>query len=385
MRLHHSDGTAVHLGYCTNVHPAEDLGGIVDQLDTYGVGVRDRLGVDSLGLGLWLPAPVAAELAADPVALRRFRAELDARGLEVVTLNGFPYQAFQAPVVKHAVYHPDWTRPERLRYTLDLAHILAALLPADAARGSISTLPLAWRDPWDAGRAQQCARALDDLAEGLARVERSTGRAIRVGIEPEPGCVVETIEQAVTQLASVDHDRIGICLDLAHLACAWEDPTRSLDALAQAGLSVVKVQVSAALASRDPVADAQRLREYVEPRFLHQTRGSAGFAADDLDQALAEPSREEWRVHYHVPLHADPPPPLHSTVDVLRDGLRAVLAGPSARCDHLDVETYTWEVLPPQRRPRTSSDLVDGIAAELAFARQEILALGLTDTAEEQR
>ncbi len=114
MRLRHPDGQLIHLSYCTNVHAAEDLDGIIDQFDRYAVPVRERLGSDVLGLGLWLAAPVAAGLAGDPELRRRLRRELTARGLEVVTLNGFPYQSFQAPVVKQAVYHPDWTRPERL-------------------------------------------------------------------------------------------------------------------------------------------------------------------------------------------------------------------------------------------------------------------------------
>jgi sugar phosphate isomerase/epimerase len=383
VRFRHKDGTPVHLAYCTNVHPAEDLQGIVAQLDTYAVPVREKLGSDVLGLGLWLAAPVAAELAADPAAVRRLRAELQTRGLEVVTLNGFPYEAFHAPVVKQAVYHPDWTTPERLSYTLNLAEVLVQLLAADTARGSVSTLPLAWRDPWDADRAGRCARALDDLAAGLASLERRTGRTVRVGFEPEPGCIVENTGQAVAQLSDMDTERLGICLDLAHLACAWEDPQAAIEALDAAGLPIVKVQVSAALGSTAPAADAEALRGYVEPRFLHQTRGRDGFAADDLDEALAgSGTGEPWRVHYHVPLHADPVPPLRSTVDVLRDGLRAVVGGARPRCDHLDVETYTWGVLPPERRPQTPAQLADGIAAELAFARAELVGLGLYESME---
>src|SRR2546430_287668 len=137
MRLRHADGQTVHLSYCTNVHPGERLDEIVAQLDTYAVPVRERLGVDRLGLGLWLAAPVADELAADPDAILRLRKELDTRGLEVVTFNGFPYQAFQAPVVKYDVYQPDWTSPERLDYTVNLARILTDLLPDGAARGSV--------------------------------------------------------------------------------------------------------------------------------------------------------------------------------------------------------------------------------------------------------
>ncbi|RQX17606.1 xylose isomerase [Micromonospora ureilytica] len=388
MRLRHAGGETVHLGYCTNVHPAEDLAGILGQLDTYAVPVREALGSDLLGLGLWLAAPVAAELAAEPTLRRRLRTELDARGLEVVTLNGFPYAAFQAPVVKQDVYHPDWTTEQRLTYTLNLARVLADLLPDDAARGSISTLPLAWRQPWDTDRADAARGRLDQLAAGLATVQRDTGREVRIAFEPEPGCVVESTSQAAELLSGMDTDRLGVCLDLAHLACAWEEPAEALQRLRTAGLPVVKVQVSAAVEAADPEGGAEALRRWVEPRFLHQTRGAgcAGladpadptYAADDLDEALDKELPGPWRVHYHVPLHAPPEEPLGSTLPVLRAALRALFDGPTAGCDHLDVETYTWGVLPAARRPGTDAELAAGIAAELAFARDELVGLGLT-------
>ncbi|MDG4764901.1 metabolite traffic protein EboE [Solwaraspora sp. WMMD406] len=378
MRLSDQRRCTVHLSYCTNVHPAEDLAGVLDQLDTYAVPVRDRLDADPLGLGLWLAAPAAAALAADPAARRRLRAALTDRGLEVVTLNGFPYEAFQAPVVKHAVYHPDWADPRRLDYTLALAGILADLLPDDAQRGSISTLPLAWREPWDTDRADACARMLDRLAAGLADVERDTGRTIRVGFEPEPGCVVETTAQAAEQLADVDTERLGVCVDLAHLACAWEEPVAALGRLRAAGLPVVKVQVSAALEVTDPVRDRSAIAGYVEPRFLHQTRSDTGGATDDLDAALGSGLPGPWRVHYHIPLHAAPVAPLAATMPHLRDGLAAVVDGTD--CDHFDVETYTWGVLPADVRPTGPAQLAAGIAAELAQARDELIALGLSTT-----
>ena len=384
MRLRHPDGQTVHVSYCTNVHAAEDLDGILIQLDTYAVPIREQLGTDVLGLGLWLAAPVAAALAVDATARQRLRHALDARGLEVVTLNGFPYQAFQAPVVKHAVYEPDWTSPRRLGYTLNLARILVDLLPADAARGSISTLPLAWREPWDGERASYCRQALDRLAAGLAVLEERSGRTVRVGFEPEPGCVVETTVQAASLLAGMDTTRLGICLDLAHLACAWEQPADALRVLHAAGLPIVKTQVSAALASADPHADADVLRRYVEPRFLHQTRSPGGLSTDDLDQALALGRGDDrpWRVHFHVPVHAPPVPPLQSTVGVLDDALGELLGRPAAECDHLDVETYTWGVLPAGQRPDGPDELAAGIAAALALTRDRLLGLGLARISE---
>ncbi|GAA4973672.1 metabolite traffic protein EboE [Actinoplanes utahensis] len=369
MRVRHSGGQPLHLSYCTNVHPAEDLPGILAQLDVYALPIRERLGADLLGLGLWLAAPAAAALAADRTARRRLRAELDARGLEVVTLNGFPYRAFQAPVVKYDVYHPDWTTPDRLRYTLDLARVLVDLLPDDAARGSISTLPLAWRDPWRPDQREAAARMLDRLASGLGEIEGRTGRTIRVGFEPEPGCIVETTGQAAELLSAVDTDRLGVCLDLAHLACAWEEPADALRPLADAGLPVVKVQVSAALEVADPVAAEPVLRQYAEPRFLHQTRSAAGPSADDLDLALAGDLPGPWRVHFHVPLHVAPAPPLSSTTAVIEGVLRDLMSADEPWCDHLDVETYTWDVLPADRRPAGPAELADGIAGELAWTR----------------
>lgn len=372
MRLRHPSGATAHLSYCTNVHAAEDLRGILAQLDTYAVPVRERLGCDVLGLGLWLAAPVAAGLAADASSRQRLRRALDARGLEVVTLNGFPYRAFQAPVVKHAVYRPDWTTPQRLAYTLDLARVLVDLLPQDAAYGSISTLPLAWREPWDASRAAACRRALDDLAGELRRLPRP----VRVAFEPEPGCIIETTAEAVALLGDADTGVLGVCLDLAHLACGWEEPAAALARLRDGGVPVFKTQVSAALASDDPRRDAALLGAYAEPRFLHQTRGADGLRTDDLDEALDRPGADgqPWRVHYHVPLHADPAPPLRSTTDVLGSALRLLAGGPSLLCGHYDVETYTWHVLPAHLRPRDADGLAAGIAAELAFARRSLAA-----------
>ncbi|GIJ46026.1 xylose isomerase [Virgisporangium aliadipatigenens] len=378
MRLRHRDGTLVHLSYCTNVHAAEDLEGILAQLDTFAVPVRERLNADVLGLGLWLAAPVAGHLARDAAARHVLRRALTERGLEVVTLNGFPYAAFQSPVVKYDVYRPDWTDRRRLSYTLDLARVLVSLLPDDAAHGSISTLPLAWRTPWTVQRADAARRNLDALATELARLERP----VRVALEPEPGCVVETTTQAAALLSGVDTERVGVCVDLAHLAVAWEQPVDALARLANAGLPIVKTQVSAALESADPHADAEALGRYVEPRFLHQTRGRAGLSTDDLDEAFEAletgSAPQPWRVHYHVPLHAEPEPPLRSTVDFLGTALEALLSD-RARCDHLDVETYTWHVLPEGHRPDTDARLAEGIAAELAYAREALKAIGLKE------
>ncbi|GAB7059550.1 metabolite traffic protein EboE [Streptomyces mexicanus] len=387
MRLLHPDGTVVHLAYCTNVHPAEDLDGVLAQLARHAEPVRERLDAPVLGVGLWLARAAAAALAADDGAVARLRRELTARGLEVVTLNGFPYRGFHDPVVKHAVYRPDWTTQDRLHYTLDLARVLAALLPDDAAYGSVSTVPLGWRTPWTAAQADDAARTLDTLADGLAALAAETGRTIKTGLEPEPGCVVETTAEAAHHLARVDTDRIGVCLDACHLAVGFEEPAAALARLEGAGLTVVKTQASCALQAADPSDPATRaaLSRFAEPRFLHQVReqGEPPRAVDDLDAALAGalPGRAPWRVHFHVPLHADPEPPLTTTRPELRATLAALLGGDTARTAHVEAETYTWGVLPEAVRPQGPDALAEGIAAELAFTRDHLISLGLKEVA----
>ncbi|MFD4956213.1 metabolite traffic protein EboE [Streptomyces sp. NPDC058451] len=399
MRFRHPDGSTVHLAYCTNVHPAETLDGVVTQLRDHCEPVRRRLGRDRLGIGLWLARDAARTLDTDPSALRALRAELDGHGLEVVTLNGFPYQGFGAEEVKYRVYKPDWADAARLDHTTALARILAGLLPDDVKEGSISTLPLAWRTAYDDTRAEQARTALRTLAQRLDTLEELTGRSIRVGLEPEPGCVVETTHDAIAPLTAIGHERIGICVDTCHLATSFEDPHTALDALTAAGVPVVKSQLSAALHAERPHLPEVReaLAAFDEPRFLHQTRtsptlnsvraGGAPIAAglrgtDDLGTALGGdvlPDSAPWRAHFHVPLHAAPAEPLTSTLPVLKAALTRLVGGPRPLTRHLEVETYTWQALPPELRPRDRGRLADGIAAELALARDLLTDLGLKE------
>jgi sugar phosphate isomerase/epimerase len=387
MRFRHPDGSTVHLAYCTNVHPAETLDGVLAQLRDHCEPVRRRLGRDRLGIGLWLARDAAHALVTDPSALRGLRTELERRGLEVVTLNGFPYEGFGAEEVKYRVYQPDWADPERLAHTTDLARVLAQLLPDDVTEGSISTLPLAWRTAYDQERATAAHTALTTLAERLDALHELTGRSLRIGLEPEPGCTVETTGDALAPLTAIGHDRIGICVDTCHLATSFEDPHTALDALTQARVPIVKSQLSAALHAEHPHLPEVRaaLAAFDEPRFLHQTRTltAAGLrGTDDLGEALAGdalPDASPWRAHFHVPLHAAPAAPLTSTLPVLRAALTRLVGGPHPLTHHLEVETYTWQALPPELRPRARAQLADGIAAELTLARDLLTDLGLKE------
>ncbi|MGW6228731.1 metabolite traffic protein EboE [Cellulosimicrobium cellulans] len=397
------------LSYCTNVHPAEDLDGVVEQLVTYAGPVRAAAGLDVLGVGLWMPATLAHRLAASPADRAWLRAVLDEQGLQVHTLNAFPYGGFHADVVKLDVYTPTWAQPERLAYTLECAEVLADLLP-DGAAGSISTLPLAWREPWSAADDDAATRAFVALGAGLRDLRERTGKVVRVAVEPEPGCVLDTVDDVVAWLAArtggggiaagageerIDPEHVGVCLDTCHLAVSFADRRAGTAAtvrrVTDAGLRVVKVQASAALNVDDPSDPAARaaVGAFAEKRYIHQVREltAAGdvLAADDLPDALGEasapdavdavghalPGEGPWRVHFHVPLHHEPAAPLAATTDVLRDAVDAVRAAPHGDEAHLDVETYTWAVLP---EGAATDSLVAGIAAELRWATTHLTA-----------
>jgi sugar phosphate isomerase/epimerase len=373
VRLRHPDGSLLHLAYCSNVHPADDLDGVAAQLERFTARVRAKLDVPRLGIGLWVAAPAVADVA----AADRLAEQLERLSLEVVTLNGFPYKAFHADVVKRDVYWPHWAQSDRHEYTLGLARLLAKLLPSDVVEGSISTLPLGWREGWDDAAQDAALRALADLAVELEEIEHATGKKIRLALEPEPGCTVETIAQACDAIGGLAPDWIGVCLDACHLAVQFEDPVEAVALLAAKNVPIVKTQVSSALRVPAPGTEEGRelLARFDEPRFLHQVRECVNAhveGTDDLPEALAGglPGEREWRVHFHVPVNSAE----HTTQDELSATLTALAGGPAPLTRHYEVETYTWSVM--RDAPRDDEGLVAGLAGELEWTRDRLVALG---------
>lgn len=398
MRLNQStDGRTVHLSYCTNVHPGESLREVQQALVEHTALVgREVSGGAPFGVGLRLSAAATNELH-DPHARAVFRALLREHNLYVYTLNGFPYGAFHGERVKEAVYRPDWRSDARVHYTLQLAEILADLLP-DGVNGSISTVPGGFRD--DIVSATDHARVAAQLvttAIGLHAIQERTGRRVVLALEPEPHCQIETLAEAIaffeTHLlsrGSIDHvamqtglaraaaesllrDHLGVCLDVCHAAVEFEDMAVAVTALRAAGIRVGKMQLSNALRiARVTSAAIDTLRPFVDAVYLHQVveccpSGLRRFL--DLPQAIESFERApregvEWRVHFHIPLYADPVGVLSSTASVLRDALR--LQRQHGFTDHLEVETYTWDVLPPSLR---EGDVNASIVRELRFTR----------------
>jgi sugar phosphate isomerase/epimerase len=369
MRLTFADGRTALLGYCYNVLPGETVDALIDQVRRICGPVRARLGMARLGVGLWVARRAATELCADASRRRDLARALDDAGLYCFTLNGFPYGGFHAPRVKERVFEPSWAQVARLDYTIDLATILAELLPDDVALGTISTLPLGPASvDRDAARVM-LARAADAFDLIAAR----TGKRIELAIEPEPGAC---FERAAALAAFLDgRPGLGVCLDCCHAAVVDEDAAQAFAAMTEAGVRCAKIQISSALVSQHPDRDAARLADLDEPRFLHQVRSARG-AANDLPDALASLERDTpWRIHLHVPVHRAGFAGFATTHDTISRVLAAALAAPGT-LPHLEVETYTWSVLPGVERAGTDDVLVEGIAHELGWTFDQLAALG---------
>lgn len=382
--------------YCANVHPGESLEALEAQVEGSVTLVRQLRGLKRMGSGLWLSGEVARRLSGDSGEIERFRDFLDSSGIDLFTLNGFPFGNFHNDVVKERVYQPDWTCVERFDYTEALAEILAVTLPDGDYHGSISSLPLGFAPGWTSRHQEQALASLCRMARRLSEIESDSGRRIILCLEMEPGCVLERTEQLLAlfdrELPQAAH-RLGIneslvrrylgaCLDVCHQAVMFERPGEVMKELQDHGITVGKIQISSALEITQPANPLGRadLSRYNEPRYLHQVRmkhsGGAVFGMQDLGDALKAPGMpadRAWRVHFHVPIQADKldSPWLGTTraaiLDVL-DFLKS-FTGPAP---HLEVETYTWNVLPTAIRPAGQTELCEGITRELVWLEDQM-------------
>jgi sugar phosphate isomerase/epimerase len=387
----------LHLTYCLNVHPGETWAENFAAVREKALRVRELVGRPGpFGLGLRLGSMAATALA-HPAALAEFRTFCEANNLYVFTVNGFPYGPFHGTPVKDNVYRPDWRQKERLAYTNQLTGIMAALLP-EGVQGTISTLPGSYKE-WIKTQSdvqsmvENLAEAAWHAQEALAR----TGREIVIALEPEPDCFLESTPETVSfftgplrqfgvtylekahALNAGEADallarHLGVCFDTSHMAVGFEDLAASLTQLRGAGIRVGKLHLSSALSVREGADAAAALKGFCENVYLHQTRRRAPDGTTrsfpDLPAALAAPAgaNDCWRVHFHVPLFLAEAGDLLSTqslftprfAELIKDGIT----------EHLEIETYTFGVLPASLAVR---DVTEGIAREYKWVLEHLL------------
>lgn len=377
----------LHLTYCTNIHPGEEWEKVFTNLQQYIPPLKTKLAPDKpFGIGLRLAEVAARELLTGNT-LTEFKSWLTENDLYVFTLNGFPYGQFHQQVVKDQVYAPDWSKSERLDYTLQLTQILAELLPP-GMEGSISTVPLSYK-PWFKGNQLVQAPVfinaslnIAQVVERMVSIRLQQGKILHLDLEPEPDGLIENAAEVVdyfqmyllpvagtylsrqlgiTQEAAESYilDHVRVCYDTCHFAVEYEDPMSVILQFQAAGIRIGKIQISAALQVKIP-QDVQkrhllirRLCPFAESTYLHQvisrTRHNKLIHYQDLEAALPSLENtidEEWRIHFHVPIFIHDYQLLKSTQGDIENVLELLQS--HCFCNHLEIETYTWEVLPDE-------------------------------------
>jgi hypothetical protein len=390
-----------HLTYSTLVHATDDWDQLWKSVHTYLPAVKARMAPhEKFGVCLRTSAPSAATLSADPgkrAALKQFFADQD---LYLYTANAFVYGVFKKQVIKEEVYEPDWRTPERREYTKQVADLLADLAPA-GINPSIQSAPLGFKPRVTGDDVVEAYTAnVIDVVAHLVRLEQTTGKVVTLGLEPEPRCYLETTDETIAyfqqhlfspqtaerlakatglhaaEAAAAMQKHTGVVFDIGHQSVGYEDIPASLHKLVAAGVPIVKLQEAAAVYMphvTQQTVDA--LQSFAKTIYLSQTcQKKAGQTTwflnleDAFEAFHKDPGPREWRTHFHVPVFLDD---LGGAFGTTRFALEQALAvhKQTPLSTHLEIETYTWDVLPAHLK---TGDIVDYVCRELAWVKGQL-------------
>jgi hypothetical protein len=390
-----------HLAYSTLVHPGDTWAEMRESLETYAPAVKARISPDEpYGLSLRISAASARSLSADPEERIRLHRWLTERQMYVFTVNAFPYGPFKGQAVMEQVYEPDWSTEERVAYTCQVADVLTEITPS-AVSPSIQTAPLAFRP--NIRTDEDVSRVTLNLLRVVAHligIEDRSGRRIKLALEPEPSCFLESTDETidyfrrhiwsragiatlcaltglpVSEAVGRVRRHLGVVFDICHQSVAFEDVATSLRRLRDAALPVFKLQAAAGLWVPEVTADAvAALTAFTDTIYLSQTTERRGghltrmlTLADAIERWRRDPDGpREWRTHVHVPIFLENLGEFRTT----RSSIEAALAvhAETPLSDHLEIETYTWDVLPASLK---SGDIIEYVCRELEWMRRTL-------------
>jgi sugar phosphate isomerase/epimerase len=381
------------------VHPGETWSENFQAIKDYALSVRNLVAPGRrFGLGLRLSAK-AAETLTDKKTLEEFKSFLNEHDLYVFTINGFSYGDFHVVPVKENVYQPDWRTRERFEYTKRLAVILSTLMP-DSLVGSISTAPGSFKEWIKTGSGRiQIIENLMNCISYLDEILKKKGKEITLGLEPEPGCLLETTDEVVdfftgesmrigrgylaglsgcseSAAGEIISRHLGVCFDTCHMSVRFEDLVKDIRLLKKHNIRISKIQISAALKTSFTEAGIARLKTFSDPVYLHQVirRYSSGKFSyyKDLPPVLENAGKswsdkEEWRIHFHVPLYFKGDEHLQSTSgDLTPEFFKEAI---DSGCKHFEIETYTFNALPDEHKFKK---MEESIADEYAWVLKRI-------------
>jgi hypothetical protein len=391
-----------HLAYSTLVHPGDTWAEMRESLETYAPAVKKRISPDApYGVSLRISGAAARSLTDDPSERARLTQWLIDHDMYVYTVNAFPYGPFKGRVVMADVYEPDWSTTDRVTYTCQVADILAEITP-DSVAPSIQTAPLAFRSKVKSEEdVERLTRNVLKVVAHLIALEKRTGRRVKLALEPEPACYLETTEETVayfqqrvwspsgirtlceltglpvSEAIGLVRRHLGVVFDICHQSVQFEDIGTALRLLRDEGVPIYKFQAAAALWVPEVTDDAvAALDAFTDTIYLSQTtelRDGRLTRMLNLSDAIRrwrdEPGgQREWRTHFHVPVFLDDLGEFRTTRSKIEDAVAVHAETPLS--DHLEIETYTWDVLPAHLK---TGDIIEYVSRELDWLRETLL------------
>ena len=393
-------GDLGHLTYSTLVHPGDTWDEMWESLTRYVPAVKERVAPDErFGVSLRLSGKSAERLVGDTAERAKLKAFLADNDMYLYTVNAFPHGPFKNQRIKEQVYEPDWRTDTRAQYTMDVATIQADVA-GEGVDPSIQSAPLGFKprvtgDDVVDSYTRQVLRVVAHMVE----LEERTGTTVTLALEPEPHCFLETTDEAVayftnhlyaetsvetlakaaglsaSQAATALRKHLGVVFDICHQAVEYENISQSLQKLVDAGVPIFKLQEAAALQVPEVTQElVDALRQFADTVYLTQTvelkdgKLSRFLNLEDAFEAWEkDPGPREWRTHFHVPVFLAELGAFRTTRFAIEDALRFHKANPVSA--QLEIETYTWDVLPDHLK---TGDIVDYVVRELEWVQAEL-------------
>jgi hypothetical protein len=391
-----------HLTYSTLVHQTDNWEQLWKSVNTYLPAVKARFAPSQkFGVCLRTSAPSAEMLSQDKTKVADLKQFFKDQDLYLYTANAFVYGVFKKQVIKEDVYEPDWNTPERRDYTKQVANLLAELAP-EGVNPSIQSAPLGFKPK---GTGPDIAKAYTDnvvdVVAHLVKLEKDTGKTVTLGLEPEPRCYLETTDETITYFqdylfapqtaeqlakkagihaadaAAAMKKFMGVVFDIGHQSVGYEDIPASLHKLVAAGVPIVKLQEAASMHIPDVTQEkVDALQAFAKTIYLSQTcqrkDGKTQWflnLEDAFEDWYKNPGPREWRTHFHVPVFLTE---LGHGFGTTRFGLEQALAvhKKTPLSTHLEIETYTWDVLPDHLK---TGDIVEYVTRELEWVKGQLV------------
>lgn len=143
--------------------------------------------------------------------------------LAISNINSFMMHAINDPRQKY--WHPSWIEPDRHYRQIRIDHTKRALtLAKELGAPCITTEPGGPVEP-----GQSWKQALQLFVEMIKPVaEHAEKEGVLLLVEPEPGLLIETVDQFLEFMQHIQSPAVGMNFDIGHAYCVKDDPATSI-------------------------------------------------------------------------------------------------------------------------------------------------------------